>query len=541
MTLDTKGIIYEKAKAGYPALYLVSSEDMRSQREIKEAADELKRDLYIWTFQKGLVKEGVVAARGKAPAGPLPDTASPPEVLQKMAELPEKSIFVLRLFHHFLEAPGIQSLLIDLIPEFKLKQKMLIVLTPVQNLPPELEKEFALIETSLPSKDMLEKVLTGIIVGSRLPDEKKPSVTLKKELIDAATGLTTSEAENVFALSLLRPSIQKKAGLVVTGDWDPRVVLEEKCAALRKTGLLEYVPAAGVGMQSVGGMKELKKWVSRRKRAFTEEARTFGLPAPKGILMVGPPGSGKSLGAKAVSAELGLPLIRCDFGKLLGSLVGQSEGNMRKAIEVAEAMSPCVLWIDEIEKALAGSGGGSHDSGVGARLLGYLLTWMQEKTSPVFVYATANDVSGLPPELMRKGRFDEMWSVLLPNDEERREILEIHLKKRGRGQLIGHRATNQMAIDLEHFSKETAGFSGAEIEAAIIEGLFLAFDEKHELNFLDLQSAIDDTQPLSKTMGEKIKALEKWCKDRTRPSNGDDNYSIEAVIKAGGGRKVETV
>jgi SpoVK/Ycf46/Vps4 family AAA+-type ATPase len=532
MKLDTKAMIFEKAKAGYPALYLNSSEDQRSLREIKEAADELGRGLYVWTLGKGLIKEGG-KSNNKAPAV-VADSELPPGALTAMSTLPEKSIFVLRLFHHFLEAPQIQSLLIDLIPEFKLKAKMLIILTPVQKLPPELEKEFALVETALPDKTMLERVLTGIVVGSRLPDDKKPSEETKKLLIDAAAGLTTPEADNAFALALLRPSIQKTGKI-----WDPQVVLEEKMAALKKTGLLEYIPAGSVNMKSVGGMKALKRWVSLRKRAFTDEAKTFGLPAPKGILMVGPPGSGKSLGAKAVSNELNLPLIRCDFGKLLGSLVGQSESNMRKAIDVAEAASPCVLWIDEIEKALAGSSGGSHDSGVGARLLGYLLTWMQEKTSPVFVYATANDVTGLPPELLRKGRFDEMWSVLLPNEEERMEIFSIHLAKRGRDKLIGERSKNKHAIDLAHFARDTAGFSGAEIEAAIIESLFLAFDEKRDLTFLDLQNAVDSTMPLSKTMAAKIKALEDWCRDKTRAANGDENYSVDAILAAGGSRKVE--
>lgn len=535
MKLDTKGMIFEKAKAGYPALYLVSSEDQRSLREIKEAAEDLKRELYVWTFGKGLVKEGGKTRGGGVPA-PLADTELPPGALNTMGTLPEKSIFVLRLFHHFLDAPQIQSMLIDLIPDFKLKAKMLIVLTPVQKLPPELEKEFALIETALPDKPMLERVLTGIVVGSRLPDDKKPSPEVKKLLIDAAAGLTTPEADNAFALALLRPSIQK-TGTV----WDPQVVLEEKMAALKKTGLLEYIPAGGVNMHAVGGMKALKRWVSLRKRAFTDEAKAFGLPAPKGILMVGPPGSGKSLGAKAVSNELNLPLIRCDVGKMLGSLVGQSEANMRKAIDVAEAASPCVLWIDEIEKGLAGSSGGSHDSGVGARILGYLLTWMQEKLSPVFVYATANDVTGLPPELLRKGRFDEMWSVLLPNEEERKEIFNIHLSKRGRGNLVGDKGKNKQSIDLDHFAKDTAGFSGAEIEAAIVESLFLAFDEKRELGFMDLQNAIDSTMPLSKTMAAKIKALEDWCRDKTRAANGDQNYSIDAILQAGGSRKVETV
>lgn len=522
MKQEMKDIIFEKGKAGYAGLYLVSSEDMLSQMQIKEAAAELKRDLYIWTFGKGLVKDG------KKNPEAIENTSSPPAMLEHVKGLPDSSIIVLRLFHHYLEDHNIQAKLYDIFPLFKVSKKMLIVLTPVQAIPPELEKDFTLIQSALPSKEVLAKVLGGLMV----PAEKKPSAELAKELVDAACGLTSTEAENVFSLAIVRPSRLKIPGVI----WDPKVVLEEKCAALRKTGLLEYIPNEGVGMASVGGMKELKKWVGRRKRAFTDEARAFGLPPPKGILMVGPPGSGKSLGAKAVSAELGLPLIRCDFGKLFGSLVGQSEGNMRKAIDGAEAMSPCVFWIDEIEKALAGSTGGSSDSGVGARLLGYLLTWMQEKTSSVFVYATANDVTSLPPELLRKGRFDEMWSVLLPNQEERKEILEIHLRKRKRESSIGK---GGVLINLDTFAKATAGFSGAEIEAAIIEAMYQSFDENHALNNLDLQSAIDSLLPLSKTMAEKLKALEQWCRSRTRPANGDDTTTIEEVMKHAGGRAVE--
>lgn len=522
MKQEMKDIIREKGKAGYAGLYLVSSEDTLSQMQIKEAAADLKRDLYVWTFGKGLVKDGKNAKS-------IENTQTPPSVLEHLKSVPEKSIIILRLFHHYMEDHNVQAKLIDLLPEFKQSMKMLIVLTPVLSIPPELEKDFTLIQSSLPSKEMLAKVLKGI----QVPKEKEPSPDLARELIDAACGLTTTEAENVFALSLVRPSYLKTPGVV----WDPKVVLEEKCAALKKTGLLEYIPTEGIGMAQIGGMKELKTWVRRRKRAFTEEAKAYGLPPPKGILMVGPPGSGKSLGAKAVSAELGLPLIRCDFGKLFGSLVGQSEGNMRKAIEGAEAMAPCVFWIDEIEKALAGSTGGSSDSGVGARLLGYLLTWMQEKTSSVFVYATANDVTSLPPELLRKGRFDEMWSVLLPNQEERKEILDIHLKKRKLEASVGK---GGVLIDLDKFAKSTAGFSGAEIEAAIIEAMYQSFDENHALNSFDLKSACDSLLPLSKTMAEKLMALERWCRARTRPANGDDTTSVEETIKNAGGRAVET-
>lgn len=522
MTQSLKDIIFEKAKAGYPATYLTSSEGTHSLLEIKAACEELPRDMFVWALEQGLLKDGLITKAGNDLAK---RTGAPPEVLSELSDMAEKwtkqtpgRIYVLQNFHHFLDAPLIQSKILRLIPMFKATKSMLVILTPVTALPPELEKEFALIETPLPDKAALLRVLESIEKG--IPAERRPAETTKKLLVDSAAGLTTGEAENVFSLSFVRPNRAKKT------PWDQKVVLEEKCIALRKTGLLEYISSEGIGLKSVGGMKALKEWVSLRKRAFTDEAKEFGLPAPKGILMVGPPGSGKSLGAKAVSSELDLPLIRCDFGKLLGSLVGQSEGNMRKAIELAEAMSPCVLWIDEIEKALAGSSGGSMDSGVGARLLGYLLTWMQEKTSPVFVYATANDVTGLPPELLRKGRFDEMWSVLLPNEEERKEIFEIHINKRKRGNLIGNK------VSTEILARETAGYSGAEIEAVIIEAMYAAFNDKKDLSTLLLTNVVGKTSPLSRTMQEKILRLEEWCKTRTRSANGDE-YDMKSMLQSG--------
>ena len=213
-----------------------------------------------------------------------------------------------------------------------------------------------------------------------------------------------------------------------------------------------------------------------------------------------------------------MPLLRLDMGKMFGSLVGQSEANIRMAIQVAEALAPCILWVDEVEKGLAGANAGALDSGVGARVLGTILTWMQEKTSAVFVYATANDVTMLPPEFLRKGRFDEMFSVNLPTKKERREILDIHIRKRSRGHLIDNNK-----IDLNHFSGDTLeGFSGAEIEAGIVESLYAAFDAGKDLNSYDLQESFDSTLPLSKTMREKLDKLAAWCKDRTRPANASE-------------------
>lgn len=525
---STSRVIFEKARAGYAALYLQSSEDMRSQREIKHSVEELNKSskdatskwkLFTWTFGRGLVPD-------TKNAEPVDGSENVPDLLIKLKDMAPKSVTILRLFHHFMDDPLVQSALLDIIPHYKTKQCMLVVLTPVMKLPLELEKEFALIETQLPDKHQLTEVLDGIIEGTGLKADLLPTPARKLELVEAALGLTTSEAENALSLSIIRPRIAH-----VENIWDPKIVMEEKCQALKKTGLLEYIPVAPDGLNQVGGLDTLKGWVRKRKSAFTEKAREFGLPPPKGLLLVGPAGCGKSLSAKAISGELGLPLLRLDMGKMFGSLVGQSEQNMRTAIQVAEAISPCILWVDEIEKGLAGSSGGSHDSGVGARVLGTILTWMQEKTSPVFVYATANDVSGLPPELLRKGRFDEMFSVDLPTEEERLAILDIHLRKRGRGHLV-----DQAELSMKKFAKKASvGFTGAEIEAAIIEAMYTAFGENRDIIDQDLDEAFGHTKPLSKMMPEKIQAIRRWCKDRTRAANLGEVVEVE--IKPG--RQVE--
>jgi hypothetical protein len=519
MSIATSKRIVEMAKAGYPALYLLTTEDMRAQREIKKAASELNRTLYTWTLGKGLVEDSKNAK-------PVGDTETPNGLLEGLRKVKNQSIVVLRLFHHFLDDPLVQSFLLDLLPEYKnISQRMIIITTPVQKIPMELEKEVALVEMQLPDKDTVTEVLDGIISGSGLKGDKIPSPALKKVIVGNACGMTTAEAENAFALSLIRG---KASGKV----WDPEVVMEEKCATLKKTGLLEYIPEMKEGMKAVGGMQNLKLWAAKRKRAWTPEAKTFGLPAPKGVLMVGIPGSGKSLSVRAIAEEWKLPLVRLDMGKIFGSLVGQSEANMRMAIQVAEAVAPCILWVDEIEKGLAGTGAGqSLDSGVGARILGTMLTWMQEKTSEVFVCATANDVTALPPELLRKGRFDEMFSVLLPNKKEREEIFHIHIEKRGRVKLVGE---GQGKISLKQLADRTEGYSGAEIEAAVVEALYSAFDANKDLNSFDLIDAIDNLQPLSKTMAEKITRMEEWCKGRARPANGDE--TIAAPV---GGRMVD--
>jgi SpoVK/Ycf46/Vps4 family AAA+-type ATPase len=463
---------------------------------------------------------------GTKVGSPIPDTDAPPGVLEALAGkggAHERAIVVLRDFHQFLDDPLVLSKLKDLIPVFKVTKRMLVVTAPFVKLPPELEKSFAFMESTLPDRTQVGEILDGIIEGTGLTGNKVPNVQRRGELISAAMGLTSDEAENALSLSVVKPSIEKSAEA-----WDHAIVLHEKCQALRKTGLLDYIPVEKNGLKQIGGLDILKDWVRKRKNAFTPEAIAFGLPTPKGILTVGPPGSGKSLSAKAISGELGFPLLRLDMGKMFGSLVGQSEANMRQAIQIAEANSPCILWLDEVEKGLAGSSAGSLDSGVGARLLGNILTWMQEKTSPVFVYATSNDVTQLPPELLRKGRFDEMFSVTFPNTTERGEIFNIHITRKNRAKLFAEKK-----LEINQLIERSAGYSGAEIEACINSGLYTAFDAGRELEQTDILNALSETVPVSVTMKEKLARLEEWCKHRTRAAS-----FVESKVVAGG-RMVE--
>ena len=526
MSSTTQQIV-EKGKAGYPAVYLVSPEDARSVGDIRAAAKAMNRRLFVWSYGRGLVEEDLEGNPNARAPTPIPDTESPTGLLAALLKEPETgpargrtsstpaipvfdTVFVFRLFHHFLEDPMVQTQLILLTQKLKVSKRMVVLLTPSLKIPGELEKEFALVETNLPGEVELNQVLDGLVLN--LPENLHPAPEVRKQLIEGALGLTTSEAENAFGLAIVRPRLAGES------RWDPEIVMAEKCQSLKKSGLLQYYPPSVGGLSQVGGMDQLKDWVKKREAAFTKEAKEFGLKPPRGLLVLGIPGTGKSLCAKAVSEELKLPLLRCDMGRIFAGIVGQSEENVRKVIQVAERLSPCVLWIDELEKGVAGANAGSLDSGVGARVFGSMLTWMQEKTAPVFVFATANDVSAIPPELLRKGRFDEIFSVNLPSKEERKEIFEIHIKKRGRGHLMAK-------LQLDGLADRTEGYSGAEIEGCIDEAMFNAFAARQrsgnptDLNMIDLVDAVDSTIPLSKTMRAKIDALEEWCRTRTRPAS----------------------
>jgi SpoVK/Ycf46/Vps4 family AAA+-type ATPase len=316
-------------------------------------------------------------------------------------------------------------------------------------------------------------------------------------IVDSFQGLTLTECEQVCAFNFIK-----------NNELNPEEIIKQKKDIIRKSGLLDWIDV-NADLDSVGGLNELKNWLNTRKRAFTQEAVEFGLPEnPKGILLVGVQGAGKSLCAKAVANYWYFPLLRLDMGKIFSGLVGSSESNMRQVFKVAESVAPAILWCDEIDKGMSGSSSSSMtDGGTTSRVMGSWLTWMQEKTSPVFVVATANDVSQLPPELLRKGRFDEIFFVDLPDAYERQIIFEIHLKKRKR---------DPRNFDIVKLVEYADGFTGAEIEASIVSAMYEAFYYSREINNQDLEKAIKETVPLSKTMAESINALRKWANNRAR-------------------------
>jgi hypothetical protein len=438
-------------KAGFPGLYVQSSEELRIEAEFKSIAESLKFGLHLWSATSGLLDVQKQSMR------PVND---PLEALLAIAELPEQSIVLLRDFHLFLTGdpnPVLVGQFKDVLRQAKTQSKTLVIVGCPLALPPELEREFTLVEFALPGPDVLRQVLAEIEKSANLPEsvEVEPAV-------NAARGLTTAEAENAFALSV-----------ATCRRIDPIVVAREKANAIRKSGVLEVIEPAEP-LDSVGGLDLLKASIVKRRNCFTDHARQFGLPTSKGILIVGLPGTGKSLTAKVTAKALGVPLLKLDAGRIYGGLVGQSESNIRSAIQTAEAIAPCVLWLDEIEKGLSGSkSSGSTDGGTSARVFGTLLSWMQEKTAPVFIVATANDVSHLPPEFLHKGRWDEMFFVDLPNSEERRAIWEIQIAKYGR---------NPNDFDLVQLTRATEGLTGSEIEAVFTESLHDAFDGSARAN-----------------------------------------------------------
>ena len=477
-------------RAGYPGLAVISSEEARAEAEIAAACAPLKRRLHAWSSTEGLadVKEGRVT--------PCPDPLEALQLLDRLFanDTPRHVVLLRDLQLHLDQSdPLLVRRIKDILRTAKANGHALVLLGCRLKLPPELDHEITRVDFSLPDPARLGAVLDGILKSAKLKDLRE---TVREAALQSALGLTTTEAENAFALSV-----------VETNGIDPRIIAREKARTLKRNGLLEVVHAP-VGLDDIGGLDQLKAWLQRRAGAFGASAKAYGLPAPKGLLIVGIPGTGKSLTAKATAGAFGLPLLRLDMGCVFGGIVGQSEANLRAVIQTAEAIAPCVLWIDEIEKGLSGSkSSGSTDGGTSSRVFGSFLNWMQEKTKPVFVVATANDVTQLPPEFLRKQRFDEMFFVDLPDALERAQIWDIVIAKYRR---------KPAEFDTVALARACERFTGAEIESVFVDAMHEAYADGREPCPKDILEAIAHTVPLAQLMDGQIAALRHWAKGRAR-------------------------
>ena len=491
--VDSRTELEHLIKARYPLIYINSSEEERVEHALSEIRDSLNtrssqsRKLLYWSITEGFTGDEEFS-----------DLRDPIKALDFAIRYEDSVLFALRDFHPYLKDPVVVRRLRDCHRAFKESErpKNLLLLSPTLRVPTEIEAELAVVDFALPDRAEISSLLTqfSAAYGLEYTEEELDHFT------EAALGLTYDETSYVLAKSLIRHR-----------GFHIKTILEEKKAIIRKSGLLEYYET-DERFGGVGGLPVLKDWLKKRQGAFSQKARDFGLPVPKGILLIGIPGCGKSLTAKAVGALWQMPLLRLDVGKVFSGLVGSSEENIRKVIATAEAVAPAILWLDELEKGFSGvQSSGQSDAGTTARVFGSFITWLQEKKSAVFVIATANDVSALPPELLRKGRFDEIFFVDMPTEFERADIFSIHIEKKNR---------DAEDFDIELLARSAKGFSGAEIEQAVISALYDAYFDDDILNTERLLRACKEVIPLSMTMKERIDDLRDWAATRARSASG---------------------
>jgi len=488
-------------RSRYPILYIRTSEEGRACNLLANIAKAQKKDLVEWSATEGLRRVEEFHSKHVAHGENMTD---PFVALETILQDAGRALYVMKDIHSFLDDRRVIRKIRDLYNGVKRSFKTVVIVAPVKKIPPELEKAIYFLNLPLPDAGILKNLLKDVVASVK--GNKRIRIELPETkyegLANAALGLTLEEAERVFFKAILRDAR--------LNDADVQYVRDEKKQIVQKSGLLEYYETAE-DLSAVGGLDLLKTWLKRRARAFEPAAREYGLPTPKGLLLLGVQGCGKSLAAKAVSGSWGFPLLRLDLSRIFGSLMGSSEDNMRRALEMAESVSPCVLWVDEIEKTFAGTeSSGRSDAGTTARVFGSFLTWLQDTSANVFCVATANSISLLPPELLRKGRFDEIFFVDLPLPEERKSIAAIHLIKRKR---------DPAKFDLERICFQSEGFSGAEIEQTILSAMYDAFDENREVNTDDILETMQRSVPLSTTMSEEIQQLREWATNRARPAS----------------------
>lgn len=526
-------------RARFPYIYITTWEEERAISLIKKISKSEKlirvaREVYVWTQTNGFVVDGQK----------IDGTQSPDKAIDFIRDCNKNSVFVMCDFHVLFGVKGRQidynvvRRLRDNLSDLKTSKfrKNVIFLASELLIPETMQKEITILDMPLPTLSEIKAKFDKMITQNTQIDTSGLDEEGKEKLCKAAMGLTLQEAENAFALAMVND------GKVDVSDLD--IILSEKMQVIKKTGILEFINT-DIKISDVGGLENLKSWLNKRNNSWSESAKKYCLPAPKGVLITGVPGCGKSLTAKAMSAAWQLPLLKLDFGKIFSGIVGSSEENMRKAIKTAEAVAPSILWVDEIEKSLSGLNS-NGDSGTSSRIFGTFLTWMQEKTAPVFVIATANNINSLPAELLRKGRFDEIFFVDLPTQREREEIFKLHLSKRLKDKDVASKI--EINSDLyKQLAQMTEGFVGAEIEQVVISALYEAFFNKRPLEFSDLANTIKNVVPLSVTQKEQILAIRQWANIRAVAATKKDDmveYSSKAdseddVNSSRGGRALD--
>ncbi|HEY9691651.1 MAG TPA: AAA family ATPase [Oculatellaceae cyanobacterium] len=496
-------------RARYPLLYIVAAEEEPVEEVLERVAENStpKRQLLMWDIVRGWNDNG--DGKGSVMAA-----------LNRIAKASDGMMFVMRDLHPILKtphskenAPVIRELK-NLTRELKRCRKTLILTSHALELPAELAEEVTVIDFPLPDVAEINYLIEQLVV----PDKLKVVGLAREQLVKACQGLSRARIQRVLASAL--------AAKQQVDESDIDRVLAQKQQAIRQTGILEFFTTRE-SLKSVGGLENLKRWVRMRSDGFTEEARSYGIPNPKGVLLVGIQGTGKSLSAKTIASEWRLPLLRLDSGRLFGGIVGESESRVRQMIQLAEAMAPCVLWIDEIDKAFGNiSSGVDGDSGTSRRVFGSLITWMQEKTSPVFIVATANNVQILPAELLRKGRFDEIFFLNLPTEIERQEIFKVHLQRL--------RPSRLRDFDLALLAKSASEFSGAEIEQVIIDAMHRAFGllengQRRDFTTEDILHSIKETVPLAAIARHQIEDLKRWAAQAGARTASIDNQLVEEL------------
>lgn len=498
-SISIKNKVIHYIDASFPIIYINTFEEMKADEFIFDISESVRREILEWNAARGVtkwsIKENNIVKSHCSDGDYSLEQAL--QILKEDQELSEK-ILVIKDPYHYFDNPKIISMLKDISHKVLLGlEATIIIVSPILSIPRELEQYITVIEIGYLEDFEIEEIIKGFVNEYELSDIKQ---VLLDEMILAFRGLSEYEIKNILALAYANDGAFTKADL--------KLIYEQKQQVVKKSGILEMIPLKE-SLDDIGGLENLKKWLKKKATVINNinKAMEFGVDIPKGILIAGLPGCGKSLNAKAAAKLFDVPLLRLDMGRLLGKYVGESEANMRKAITLAEAISPCVLWIDEIEKAFAGIGENGGGAEVTTRLFGNFLTWMQEKNSSTFVVATANNILKLPPELMRKGRFDEIFYVELPNREERKKIFEIHISKR--------RKSDLPKIDIVKLVEKTEGYSGADIEGIVRDGIEDTFASgKLELTTECLLDAISNTHSLSEIMKEPLEKMTKEYKER---------------------------